>query len=56
VVFTAVNHFRIRKKKRGPKTKKGRQRYTTKWREPKLLIIYTVKELGEKVSSFLPII
>ena len=48
--------IRIRKKKRGPKTQKGRHRYTTKWREPKRLIIYTVNEMGEKISSFLPII
>jgi hypothetical protein len=56
VISTDGGRIRIRNKKRGPKTQKGRHRYTTKWREPKLLIIYTVNEVGEKVSSFLPII
>lgn len=56
VISTDGGRIRIRKKKPGPKTKKRRHRYTTKWREPKLLIIYTVNEKGEKLSSFLPII
>lgn len=56
VISTDGGRLRIRKKKRGPKTKKRRHRYTTKWREPKLLIIYTVNEKGERLSSFLPII
>ena len=56
IISTDGGRIRIRNKKRGPKTQKGRHRYTTKWREPKLLIIYTVNDLGEKVSSFLPII
>lgn len=56
VISTDGGRIRIRRKKRGPKTKKGRHRYSTKWREPKLLIIYTVNEQGAKSSSFLPII
>ncbi len=56
IISTDGGRIRIRKKKRGPKTKKGRHRYTTKWREPKLLIIYTVNEQGKKQASFLPII
>jgi hypothetical protein len=56
IVSTDGGRIRIRKKKRGPKTKKGRHRYTTKWREPKLLIVYTVDENGDKETSFLPII
>ncbi len=56
IISTDGGRIRIRKKKRGPKTKKGRHRYTTKWREPKLFIIYTVNEKGEKLSHFLPII
>lgn len=56
VVSTDGGRIRIRKKKRGPKTEKGRHRYTTKWREPKLLIVYTVNENGEKDASFLPVI
>jgi hypothetical protein len=56
IISNDGGRIRIRKKKRGPKTQKGRHRYTTKWCEPKLLIIYTVNEAGEKVSSFLPTI
>lgn len=56
IVSTDGGRIRIRKKKRGPKTKKGRHRYTTKWREPKLLIVYTVDENGKKENTFLPII
>lgn len=56
IISTDGGRIRIRKKKRGPKTKKGRHRYTTQWREPKLLIIYTVNEQGEKSSAFSPLI
>jgi hypothetical protein len=56
VISTDGGRIRIRKNKRGPKTKKGRTRYTTKWKEPKLLIIYTVNEKGEKERCFLPFI
>lgn len=56
IISTDGGRIRIRKNKRGPKTPKGRNRFTTKWREPKLLIIYTVNEKGEKERSFLPFI
>ena len=56
VVSTDGGRIRIRKNKRGPKTKKGRNHYSTKWREPKLLIIYTVKANGEMDKSFAPFI
>ena len=56
IISTDGGRIRIRKNKRGPKTAKGRSRYTTKWKEPKLLIIYTVNEKGEKERSFLPFI
>ena len=52
VVSTDGGRIRIRKDKAGAKTKKGRKRYSTDWREPKLLIIYTVNEKGEKDRSF----
>jgi len=52
VVSTDGGRIRIRKDKPGAKTKKGRKRYSTEWREPKLLIIYTVNEKGEKDRSF----
>ncbi|MCI5161368.1 MAG: hypothetical protein D3917_04955, partial [Candidatus Electrothrix sp. AX5] len=42
VVSVDGGRVRIREKKRGPKTKKGRSRYHGEWREPKLLIIHTV--------------
>jgi hypothetical protein len=38
--------IRIRKNKRGPKTKKNRSRYHSNWREPKLLHIWIIKEDG----------
>lgn len=56
VVSTDGGRIRIRKNKRGPRTKKGRRRYTTHWREPKLLMIYTVDEHGKMDRSFTPVI
>jgi hypothetical protein len=56
VVSTDGGRVRIRKDKRGPKTKKGRTRYSGEWREPKLLIIYTVNEKGELDRTFTPFI
>jgi hypothetical protein len=47
VAGTDGGRIRIRRDKRGPKTKKGRTRYSTHWREPKLLVIYIVDEQGE---------
>ena len=47
---------RIRTDKKGRKTKKKRTRYRTDWREPKLLIIYTVDPEGRKERSFPPVI
>lgn len=43
---------RERVPKRGPKTSKGRTRFHTPWREPRLLIIYTVDEKGRKDRVF----
>ena len=56
IVSTDGGRIRIRKDKRGPRTSKGRRRYTTHWREPKLLIIYTVDENGRMDRSFAPFI
>ena len=56
VVSTDGGRVRIRKNKRGPKTKKGRPHYSTSWREPKLLIIYRVNEKGEIDRTFAPMI
>ncbi|MBV8265249.1 MAG: hypothetical protein JO252_02775 [Planctomycetaceae bacterium] len=56
VVSTDGGRIRIRTTKRGPKTAKGRNRYRTDWREPKLLIIYVVDEKGQKDREFLGVI
>jgi len=56
VVSTDGGRIRIREKKRGPKTKKGRNHYKGSWREPKVLIIYVVQEDGRMDRSFAPFI
>ena len=56
VVSCDGGRVRIRTTKRGPKTKKKRNRYKTEWREPKLLIIYVVDANGRKEQTFLPVI
>lgn len=56
VISSDGGRIRIRKNKRGPKTKKGRTRYSTEWREPKLLIIYVVNEEGRMEREFCPFI
>jgi len=52
---TDGGRIRIRKNKRGKKTQKGRTRYRTDWREPKLIIIYVVGQDGQKDRKVLPI-
>ncbi len=47
---------RLREKKRGKKTAKGRNRFRGAWREPKLFIIYVVDADGKLDRSFMPII
>src|SRR3954447_6347799 len=56
VVSTDGGRLRIRTTKRGPRTAKGRNRYRTDWREPKLLIIYVVDEKGQMDREFLAVI
>lgn len=56
VISTDGGRLRVRKKKRGQKTKKGRSRYHTDWREPKLLVIYVVNEKGRIAQEFAPVI
>jgi len=56
VVVTADGgRVRLREKKRG-KTKKGRQRFQPKWREPRLFMIYVVDDEGRQDRNVLPII
>ena len=56
VIAADGGRIRIREKKRGPKSKKRRGRYKTSWREPKLLIIYTVNKEGKMDQCFAPFI
>lgn len=56
VVGTDGGRVRIRRDKRGPKTAKGRTRYSTHWREPKLLVIYVADETGEMDRSLAAVI
>jgi len=58
VITTDGGRLRIRKDRKA-KTKKGRKRYSTHWREPKLLMIYTVKQKGGRTQidkTFAPVI
>jgi len=56
VVSTDGGRIRIRKNKRGRKTAKGRKRFKTDWREPKLMIIYVVDQDGRAERCFSPFI
>jgi hypothetical protein len=56
VISADGGRTRLREKKRGKKTAKGRNRFRGEWREPKLFIIYVVNEEGKMERSFLPII
>jgi hypothetical protein len=56
VISSDGGRLRLRETKRGPKTKKGRQRYTGAWREPKVLIVYAVDAEGKREASFAPVI
>mgnify|MGYP005842084245 CR=1 FL=1 len=49
------SRLRVRKNKLGKKTKKGRSRYRTDWREPKLLVIDVVDERGRPAPEFAPV-
>lgn len=54
VVSTDGGRLRVRKNKRGPKTKKGYSRYKTDWHEPKLFIIYVANDDGRQEKTFCP--
>ena len=56
VISTDGGRTRLREKKKGPKTQKGRTRFRGAWREPKLLIIYVVDAQGKQEKSFSPFI
>lgn len=46
---------RLREPRKG-KTKKGRRRFSPKWREPRMFVIYAVDEQGRQANDFAPII
>lgn len=56
VLSTDGGRLRIRSAKQGRKSKRKRGRYKTDWREPKLLIIYVVNDVGRVDKKMLPII
>ena len=56
VVSLDGGRLRVRRKKRGPRTRKNRPRYHTDWREPKLLIFYVVDPDGRPSQQWAPII
>jgi hypothetical protein len=47
---------RTRVLKKGRRTSKGRRRYSTPWRDAKLLIIYVIDENGKRDRKFKPIV
>ena len=55
VISSDGGRLRLREYKRGPKTKKGRKRYTGAWREPKVLIVYVVDAEGKRDARFAPV-
>ena len=56
VISTDGGRLRLRTTKRGPKTAKGRNRYRTDWREPKVLMIYVIDDQGKMDREFLAVI
>jgi hypothetical protein len=55
VVSMDGGRVRLRERRRG-KTKKGRKRFSPKWREPRLFIIYAVDDDGRMADDFTPVI
>jgi hypothetical protein len=56
VISSDGGRLRLRETKRGPKTPKGRRRYTGAWREPKVLLVYVVDAEGKRDATFVPVI
>src|SRR5215813_1143891 len=55
VISSDGGRLRLRETKRGPRTKKGRGRYTGAWREPKVLLVYVVDAEGKRDARFVPV-
>ena len=56
IVSVDGGRIRIRKNKKGPKTAKKRNHYSTEWREPKLLCIYFLNANGDVDRTIPPIL
>jgi len=56
VISTDGGRVRIRRNKRGRRTKKGYRFLHTDWKEPKLMVIYVVNEDGQLDPVFSPFI
>ena len=56
VIAVDGGRIRVRTKKRGRKSKKGRTCYHGDWREPKLLMIYVIDEFGRMDRHWTPVI
>jgi len=55
VVSLDGGRVRLREPRKG-RTKKGRKKFSARWREPRLFIIYAVDEHGRMADDFVPII
>jgi hypothetical protein len=55
VVSLDGGRVRLREPRKG-RTKKGRKKFSARWREPRLFIIYAVDENGRMADDFAPII
>jgi len=56
VISVDGGRLRVRRDKAGARTRKGRRRYHTDWREPHLLHIYVLNSDGRLDRSFSPLI
>jgi hypothetical protein len=55
-VATDGGRTRMRVYKKGKKTRKRRKRFTTPWREPKLLVIYVLDKQGKRDRKIRPFV
>jgi hypothetical protein len=56
-IVVSMDGGRVRLRERRPgKTRKGRKKFSPKWREPRLFIIYAVDDEGRMADDFPPVI